>query len=642
MGRFSCTFSPEAERKLVEHVTELDEFFHGLTRKQIMKLAFEYAEINHLPHRFKNGLAGKQWFSDFCRRNNFSLRVPEKLAACRAANLNRIQVDTFFENLRSLMEKYKFPPHRIFNMDESGLSSIPSKMRKVVSPKNKRKVSKLTSGDKAETVTIVACMQPTGFTVPPAMIFPRAKHHAHLYKNAPVGTLELHASTGYMNTDLFLEWLKHFQRHVKASPEDPALLILDNHVSHRSLIAVNFCRENSIHLLSLPPHVTNEFQPLDTHFFEPLKDRYSEACSDFVLGKPSMVIIKTENIAEIFGRAYNESAKVSLAQSAFEHVGVYPFNPLKFTDKFFKASTAMDRPIPSMSTAENTGTVSDHDDGVALLEISSISTRIENSPTADIENVSVIQTETPVTEMEIAPATGIENSQVAGIEISPAPFISPSKIIPIPQAAPNTKPRNRKSKALKSEILTSSPYKKELNTLEKLKEAQDTIKDLKMKLKEAKSVAVKSSKLQKTKNKLSKRLFEETENFSPIKTRPKKKNVEIVANSSEESSADSDYQPEGTLPRQPVKKFRGLLAAKRKEINKNKKKTENRAVKTKEKPTENKNKNVKETESWYCFLCNTEDQSAMRACIVCQTYCHEECIGYTSDDDENFVCPTCV
>ena len=127
----------------------MDELFHGLTRKQIMKLAFEYAEINHLPHRFKNGLAGKQWFSDFCRRNDFSLRVPEKLAACRAANFNRMQIDNFFENLRNLMEKYQFPPHRIFNTDESGLSSIPSKMRKVVSPKNKQKVSKLTSGDAA-------------------------------------------------------------------------------------------------------------------------------------------------------------------------------------------------------------------------------------------------------------------------------------------------------------------------------------------------------------------------------------------------------------------------------------------------------------------------------------------------------------
>lgn len=105
-------------------------------------------------------------------------------------------------------------------MDKNGLSSIPNKMKKVVSLKNKKKVSKLTSGEKAKTVTIVAGMQPTGFTVPPAIIFPRVKHHGYLYKNTPSGTLELHTATDYINTDLFVEWLKHFQSHAKTSAEE--------------------------------------------------------------------------------------------------------------------------------------------------------------------------------------------------------------------------------------------------------------------------------------------------------------------------------------------------------------------------------------------------------------------------------------
>ncbi len=435
-------------------------------------------------------------------------------------------------------------------------------------------------------------------------------------------SLELHTATGYINTEVFVERLKHFQSHVKASAEDPALLILDNYVSHRSLTGVNFCRENSIHLLSLPPHMSNELQPLDTHFFSPLKQRYSDACVDFVVGKPNMVIIKTENVAELFATAYNKSAKVSLATSGFKHARIYKFNPAKFTDRFFKASTVMDRAIASTYTTEDIDTA--YDDEVAPLETSPVSIGIENSPIADIRNAPVIQIETTVTE--------IENAPFAGMEISPAPLISPSKIIPIPQAAPNTE--TRKSKALKSEIFTSSPYKKELDTLEKLKVAQDTIKDLKIKLREAKSAPGKSSKLQKTKKKPNKRLFEDAQNVSLKKTRPKKKKVEIVANSSsEESSADSDYHPKGTIPPRPVKKFRGLLAAKLKEMNKNKK-TEQLVEKTKKQNTK-----VEEKESWYCFLCDTVEQLAMRACTACQSYCHEECIGYNSDDDENFVRP---
>lgn len=39
-------FSPEAERKLVDHITKMNDVFHGLTRKQIKKLTFEYDQIN--------------------------------------------------------------------------------------------------------------------------------------------------------------------------------------------------------------------------------------------------------------------------------------------------------------------------------------------------------------------------------------------------------------------------------------------------------------------------------------------------------------------------------------------------------------------------------------------------------------------
>lgn len=48
------------ECKLVEHVNEMDELFYRLTRKQIMKLAYDYAVINNLDHRFQKGMAGQK------------------------------------------------------------------------------------------------------------------------------------------------------------------------------------------------------------------------------------------------------------------------------------------------------------------------------------------------------------------------------------------------------------------------------------------------------------------------------------------------------------------------------------------------------------------------------------------------------
>lgn len=46
-------------------------------------------------------------------------------------------------------------------------------------------------------------------------------------------------------------------------------------------------------------------------------------------------------------------------------------------------------------------------------------------------------------------------------------------------------------------------------------------------------------------------------------------------------------------------------------------------------------------ESWYCKLCNTDEKLDMRLCSACKTWYHEQCMGLTADDSENFVCPDC-
>lgn len=49
----------------------------------------------------------------------------------------RVKVNIFFDHLEKLMTKFKFPPSRIFNMDESGISTVPNTTPKVVSTQGK-------------------------------------------------------------------------------------------------------------------------------------------------------------------------------------------------------------------------------------------------------------------------------------------------------------------------------------------------------------------------------------------------------------------------------------------------------------------------------------------------------------------------
>jgi hypothetical protein len=148
-------------------------------------------------------------------------------------------------------------------MDETGISTVPASVPKVVTTKGKRTVCKVTSVEKGQTVTTVCCMSASGLYVPPALIFPRKRMAHELFPNSSTSTLALVTESGFMNSDLFPERLQHFARHVRPTKDNPVLLILDNHVSHCTLAAVVFCRENHITLLSLIPQASHKLQPLD-------------------------------------------------------------------------------------------------------------------------------------------------------------------------------------------------------------------------------------------------------------------------------------------------------------------------------------------------------------------------------------------
>ncbi|GBM61330.1 hypothetical protein AVEN_9599-1 [Araneus ventricosus] len=111
-----------------------------------------------------------------------------------------------------------------------------------------------------------------------------------LYKDAPNGTLPLISDTGYMDSHLFIDWLKHFVKHAKPSVEDPVLSIADHHITRCSLPAVLFCREDHITFLTLPPHASHVLQQLDKCFFAPLKALYSSEAEKWLVQNPEKVI----------------------------------------------------------------------------------------------------------------------------------------------------------------------------------------------------------------------------------------------------------------------------------------------------------------------------------------------------------------
>ncbi|KAK9700877.1 DDE superfamily endonuclease [Popillia japonica] len=165
---------------------------------------------------------------------------------------NKVQFRKFHDNLKKILSSSD-----IFNIDETGISTVPNKQQaKVICPRRKRLVSKVVSQERGQTVTAVCSVSAAGYYVPPALIFPRYRYKPEF------DTLGMVSDSGCITRDLFLTWLHHFTKHVMPFQEKKKLL-LDNHISHCSLVANDYCRESGIILLSLPPHASHKLQPLD-------------------------------------------------------------------------------------------------------------------------------------------------------------------------------------------------------------------------------------------------------------------------------------------------------------------------------------------------------------------------------------------
>ncbi|KAK9723449.1 hypothetical protein QE152_g19212 [Popillia japonica] len=142
--------------------------------KLFCKIAYQFAEKMKLSHRLTKAtkLAGKKWVKLFCKGQGLAIRQPEKVSTARARGFNGVQVNRFFDNLNTCLEKSLFNATTIYNMDETGLLTVPNKIPKVVSTKGKKSVSKIVSAERGQLITAVCCVNAAGFYIPAALIYP--------------------------------------------------------------------------------------------------------------------------------------------------------------------------------------------------------------------------------------------------------------------------------------------------------------------------------------------------------------------------------------------------------------------------------------------------------------------------------------
>ncbi|KAJ4447007.1 hypothetical protein ANN_08995 [Periplaneta americana] len=119
--------------------------------------------------------AGKDWFYGFLRRHpKLSLRKPEAKGVNRILAFNEDEIQRAYSNLESLFSKFNFPATRIYNVDETEVSTlhIPSR---IIASKGTTQVSAITSWERGKNITVCCAVSAAGHYIPPMFIFPHQR-----------------------------------------------------------------------------------------------------------------------------------------------------------------------------------------------------------------------------------------------------------------------------------------------------------------------------------------------------------------------------------------------------------------------------------------------------------------------------------
>lgn len=449
--------SDDQEKELSTYLKQAADIYYGLSVKEVRQLAYQFAESTNktIPPSWKeNEMAGSDWFSGFLKRNKeLSIRSPEATSLSRATSFNKTNVALFFDNLQCVLSRLKLGPSDIWNMDETGVTTV-QKPNKVVARKGFKQVGKMTSGERGTLVTLAVAVSATGNVVPPFFIFPRVHFRDHFLNSAPPGSSGAANPSGWMKESHFLKFLQHFVKHTKCSKEKPVLLLLDNHGSHLSIQGLDFCKDNGITVLSFPPHCSHRLQPLDVSVYGPLKKYVNRACDSWMTTHPGSTMT-IYDIPNVVSTSFPLAVTPANILAGFRAAGISPFNRDIFQDSDFLGAYVTDRPQENQQETANeisvqpvTNNNTDGNDTPQIL-VATV-----HSKSSSVQNVSHLQDEN-----EPRPST----SGLCGKKPQ-----TPEELRPLPKAGPRKgSGMNRKKRS--SAILTDTPVKKALEKVSKEK-----------------------------------------------------------------------------------------------------------------------------------------------------------------------------
>ena len=149
----------------------------------------------------------------------------------------------------------------------------------------------------SEHITMLCAASAARLPLPPKIIYSKCFPGGQYRFEGPDNALYAKSDSGWIDSELFLMWLKiFFLKHVVS--QRPVVLFTDGHKSHINIDVIDLCRQNDIILFCLPPHTTHALQPLDVSVFKSLKDHYAKTVRSLTFAKPSFMVYNKEGVFE--------------------------------------------------------------------------------------------------------------------------------------------------------------------------------------------------------------------------------------------------------------------------------------------------------------------------------------------------------
>jgi hypothetical protein len=273
---------------------------------------------------------GQNWVRKFIDRHDtlkskYNRKYDYQRAKCEDPELIR----AWFQRVQATIAEYGIHEDDIYNFDETGFQMGVISTAKVITGSDRAGRPRTTQPGNREWVTVIETICARGLAIPPLIIFEAVMHQAAWYEK---DVLPHHWSigvspNGWTNNEIGLIWLKTvFDKYTKnRSVGRYRLLILDGHGSHVTPEFDQYCLDQSIIVLCMPPHSSHLLQSLDVGCFSVLKRSYGKRVETLMsLGVNQ---IDKQEFLSIYQDARAEALHQNNVRSGFAATGLVPYEP---------------------------------------------------------------------------------------------------------------------------------------------------------------------------------------------------------------------------------------------------------------------------------------------------------------------------